>query len=155
MLDQPDKPRIAIFPPLLMALGFLTTVGLHWLWPLPIPSKSVAFWIGVVVSVLGVGLAAWGRITLVKGGTNVSPLKPTTAIVLAGPYRFTRNPLYMGGMTLLLGLSLAIGTWWGFVVIVPVFYILHHCVILREEQYLERKFGDSYVRYRSAVRRYL
>jgi protein-S-isoprenylcysteine O-methyltransferase Ste14 len=115
----------------------------------------VALAIGIFMCILGVGLAAWGRITLVKGGTNVSPLKPTTAIVTAGPFRFTRNPLYVGVMTLLLGLSLALGTWWGLIVIVPLLLILHHGVVLREEAYLERKFGESYLKYQSEVRRYL
>jgi protein-S-isoprenylcysteine O-methyltransferase Ste14 len=155
MQDQPDSPGVAIFPPLLMGLALLAVGVLHWLWPLPISTRPVALAFGIVLSILGVGLAAWGHRTLVKGGTNVSPLKPTTAIVIAGPFRFTRNPLYAGVMTLLLGLSLAIGTWWGFVVIVPVLFILHHGVILREERYLERKFGESYVRYKSMVRRYL
>jgi protein-S-isoprenylcysteine O-methyltransferase Ste14 len=91
----------------------------------------------------------------VKSGTNVNPLKPTTAIVTGGPFRFTRNPLHIGVMNLLVGLSLLIGTWWGLVVLIPVFLILHSGVVLRKEAYLERKFGDSYHSYKSAVRRYL
>jgi protein-S-isoprenylcysteine O-methyltransferase Ste14 len=58
-------------------------------------------------------------------------------------------------MTLFTGVSLLIGTWWGIVVLLPVFLILHYGVILREETYLERKFGGSYRSYRAAVRRYL
>jgi hypothetical protein len=115
MQDQPDSPGVVIFPPLLMGLALLAVGTLHWLWPLPISTRPVALAFGIVLGILGVGLAAWGHRTLVKGGTNVSPLKPTTAIVIAGPFRFTRNPLYVGVMTLLLGLSLAMGAWWGFV----------------------------------------
>lgn len=155
MQDQRDSPGVVILPPLLIVLALLVVGALHWLWPLPISTRPVAVAVGIVLSVLGIGLAEWGRRTLVNGGTNVSPLKPTTAIVFAGPFRFTRNPLYVGVMSLFLGLSLAIGTWWGFFVIVPVFFMLHHGVILREERYLERKFGESYVNYKSTVRRYL
>jgi protein-S-isoprenylcysteine O-methyltransferase Ste14 len=155
MQDPSDRPGVAIFPPLLMGLALVVVAALQWLWPLPISVRPVALAIGIFMCILGVGLAAWGRITLVKGGTNVSPLKPTTAIVTAGPFRFTRNPLYVGVLTLLLGLSLALGTWWGLIVIVPLLLILHHGVVLREEAYLERKFGESYLKYKSEVRRYL
>lgn len=155
MQDQTDNPGVVIFPPLLMGLALLVVGALHWFWPLPISMRLVALAIGIVLGLMGVGLMAWGRRTLVKGGTNESPLKPTTAIITTGPFRFTRNPLYIGVITLLLGFSLAIGTWWGFVVIVPVFFILHYGIILREERYLERKFGESYIKYKSTVRRYL
>lgn len=94
-----------------------------------------------------------GQITLVRAGTNVSPLKPTTAIVRS--FRFTRNPLYVGGTALLFGVSLLIGTWWGLIVLVPATLMLHYGVVLREERYLEQKFGESYVKFKSSVRRYL
>jgi protein-S-isoprenylcysteine O-methyltransferase Ste14 len=96
-----------------------------------------------------------GQITLVRAGTNVSPLKPTTAIVTGGSFRFTRNPLYVGGTALLFGVSLLIGTWWGLIVLVPATLMLHYGVVLREERYLEQKFGESYVEFKSSVRRYL
>jgi protein-S-isoprenylcysteine O-methyltransferase Ste14 len=155
MDNQSDRSGVAVFPPLLMALALLVMLMLHWLWPLPVPMRPLAQVLGIVLGILGIAGAVWGRNALVKGGTNVSPLKPTTAIVMSGPYRFTRNPLYVGAMTLLIGLSLIIGTWWGFVVLVPLLPILHFGVILREERYLEQKFGESYLRYKGAVRRYL
>jgi len=58
-------------------------------------------------------------------------------------------------MSLFIGVSLMVGTWWGFIVLVPVFLILHYGVILCEERYLEQKFGDSYLKYKRMVRRYL
>ena len=115
----------------------------------------MAIVLGVALSIFGVGLAACGRMTLTRGGTNVSPLKPTTAIVARGPYRFTRNPLYVGIQSLFIGLSLLLGTWWGFVIEIPAFLILHYGVVLREELYLERKFGHAYLTYKSSARRYL
>jgi protein-S-isoprenylcysteine O-methyltransferase Ste14 len=63
--------------------------------------------------------------------------------------------LYVGAMTLLIGLTLVVGTWWGFVVLVPLLLSLHYGVVLREERYLEQKFGESYLRYKSIVRRYI
>jgi protein-S-isoprenylcysteine O-methyltransferase Ste14 len=155
MENKIDRPGVVILPPVLMVLSLLVALALHRFWPLPIGMRPLAITIGVVLSALGIGSAAWGRITLVKGGTNVSPLKAATAIVAGGPYRFTRNPLYVGVMSLFAGLSLLIGTWWGFVILIPAFLILHYGVVLREERYLERKFGEAYLSYKRTVRRYL
>ena len=114
---------------------------------------AVAF--GAVLCLCGIGIAAWGRGLLVKGDTNVNPYKPTISIITGGPYRFTRNPLYVGLQSLLVGLSLLVGTWWGVIFLVPVFLVLHYGVVLREEAYLERKFGQAYLTYKSTVRRWL
>jgi protein-S-isoprenylcysteine O-methyltransferase Ste14 len=88
-------------------------------------------------------------------GTNVNPALPTTTIVTSGPFRFCRNPLY-GALTLIyLGLTFAFNTWLGMVLLVPLLVIMHFGVVLREERYLEHKFGEAYRLYRSRVRRYL
>ncbi len=92
---------------------------------------------------------------MVAHGTNVNPTLPTTSIVTTGPYRFTRNPLYLGLTMIYLGLTLAINTWWSLLLLVPVLFVMHFDVVLREERYLERKFGDTYRQYRAHVRRYL
>ena len=88
-------------------------------------------------------------------GTNISPLRPTTSVVTTGPFRFSRNPLYVALTLLYLGLTLAFNTWWGIVVLIPLLIIMHYGVVLREERYLEQKFGETYRQYRSQVRRYL
>jgi protein-S-isoprenylcysteine O-methyltransferase Ste14 len=104
---------------------------------------------------LAVGLLIWGRRTLVAGGTNVDPSLPSTVIVTAGPYRFSRNPLYVGLALVYLGLTVALDTWWGIVLLALVLIVMHLGVIQREERYLAQKFGDHYRQYRAAVRRYL
>jgi protein-S-isoprenylcysteine O-methyltransferase Ste14 len=96
-----------------------------------------------------------GRRALLAAETNINPFKPTMSIVTAGPYRFTRNPLYLGVTLIYCGLTLIINTWWCFVFLVPVLLLIHFGVVTREERYLERKFGDSYRQYRARVRRYL
>jgi protein-S-isoprenylcysteine O-methyltransferase Ste14 len=155
MEDQLDRPGVVTFPPLIIGVAFLAVIALHWLFPLQIFMRSLAIVLGTVLAILGVGSAAWGRKIMMQAGTNVSPFKPSTAIVTEGPFRFSRNPLYVGITSLFIGLLLLIGTWWGFVLIVPAELILHYGVILREERYLEQKFGDSYLAYKNAVRRYL
>ena len=72
-----------------------------------------------------------------------------------GPYRFSRNPLYVGLAAASLGLTLALDTWWGIIVLALVLIVMHQGVVQREERYLEQKFGDGYRQYRATVRRYL
>ena len=88
-------------------------------------------------------------------GTNIDPSLPTTAIVQSSPFGYSRNPLYCALTLLYLGLTLAFNTWWGIVVLVPLLIVMHRGVVLREERYLEQKFGETYRQYRSKVRRYL
>ena len=88
-------------------------------------------------------------------GTNINPALPATTIVSSGPFRFSRNPLYLCLTLMYLGLTLAVNTWWGIAVLVPLIIVMHFGVVLREERYLEQKFGESYRQYRSSVRRYL
>ena len=87
--------------------------------------------------------------------TNINPFKPTTSIVSTGPFRFTRNPLYLAMTLIYLGLTLVANTGWCFPLLIPVLLLIHFGVVAREERYLERKFGESYREYRLRVRRYL
>jgi protein-S-isoprenylcysteine O-methyltransferase Ste14 len=128
---------------------------LHLLLPWRIERRPWDAVLGAVLTLFGVVITTWGRITLVKAGTNVNPNQPTIAIVHDGPFRFTRNPLYVGLMSVLMGISLLIGTWWGLAILVTVFLVLHFGQVLLEERYLERKFGPDYLDYKRAVRRYL
>src|SRR5450631_2296204 len=96
MAPNRDHPDIVIFPPVIPASALIAMLLLHWLWPLQIPFRPLTFVLGAIICLLSIGCVAWGRNTLVKVGTNVSPLKPTSGIVTAGPFRFTRNPLYVG-----------------------------------------------------------
>ena len=88
-------------------------------------------------------------------GTNVNPGRPTTAIVTSGPFRFSRNPLYLSLTLLYFGLILAFNTWRGIILLVPLLIIMHFGVVLREERYLEQKFGDEYRDYKARVARYV
>lgn len=154
-MTQADNPGVVVFPPLLYGVAFLTALALHWLWPVSILSHPATLWVGVAVLVLGVALGLWGSVSLRRAGTNISPSQPTIAIVASGPFRLSRNPLYVGLSLDLLGLSLIFNTLWGVVALVPAAVVMHFGIILREERYLEAKFGESYEQYCSVVRRYL
>jgi len=155
MPTELDRPGVLILPPLLVAIGLALMFALQWLWPLPIGDSAIVFWIGIALLILGVGLALWGRNAMREAGTNINPMKPSTAVVISGPFRFTRNPLYIALILLFLGIALVVGTWWGLLVLVPLTLILHYGVIVREECYLEQKFGGPYLEYKAKVRRYL
>jgi protein-S-isoprenylcysteine O-methyltransferase Ste14 len=155
MVTSADSPGVMVRPPLLYGAAFIVVLVLRWFWPLPILGQGVALWLGVVLLALGLAIVIPGRQALQAAGTNINPSLPATAIVTSGPFRFSRNPLYVGLTLLYLGLTLAANAWWGIVLLVPILLIMHWGVVLREERYLEQKFGESYRQYRSKVRRYL
>jgi len=91
-----DHPDVVIFPPVIAASALVVILLLHWLWPLDIFLRPVTFALGATLCALGIGCAAWGQITLVRAGTNVSPLKPTTAIVTGGVVSLYSQPFVRG-----------------------------------------------------------
>lgn len=150
-----DHPNVIILPPLLYAIGLAFGFLLQWLVPRHILSTNARYWIGGAILACGIVLAIWGRRVMEQAGTNVNPMEPTTALVAKGPFRFTRNPLYVSLTLMYVGLALLTNALWVLVLLVPILLVLHYGVVLREERYLEGKFGDAYRSYRSAVRRYL
>jgi len=155
MNDEADNPGVAVFPPLLFLVALIVMLALRYFWPLSIGGRPLTMVLGVVLAALAIAIIAWGRRTMQRGGTNIDPTKPALAIVTDGPFGFTRNPLYVGLMGLFLGIGLIFDTWWSVLALIPVFLILHSGVVLREEAYLERKFGVPYRAYKARVRRYL
>jgi len=149
-----DSPGVVVRPPFLYLGAFLASLVLRWFRPLPIVGGAPR-WLGLVAIVIGFAIVRTGRRTMQAAGTNVNPSMPATTVVTSGPFRFTRNPLYVGLTLVYCGLTLAFDTWWGFILLAPVLATMHLGVVLREERYLERKFGEPYRQYRSRVRRYL
>jgi protein-S-isoprenylcysteine O-methyltransferase Ste14 len=131
-------------------------LALHWLVPLRfLPAAVPARWIGATVFVLALALFAWAIVTVTRAGSNVPTNRPTTTIVASGPYRFTRNPIYLGMVFALIGLAIAFDILWLLLMLVPFALVIRYGVVAREEAYLERRFGDVYRGYRSRVRRWL
>jgi len=155
MDESADHPDIVALPPLLYLAAFLVVLLLRWIRPWPILPPHLVPWVGIGLLLAGLAIGIPGRLALRSAGTSVKPTQPTTAIVMQGPYRFTRNPLYVGLTCFFVGLTLAFDTGWGFVVLVPLLVVMHFGVVRREESYLERKFGEEYRQYRGRVRRYL
>lgn len=153
-----DSPGVLVFPPVLLfgtvLVGVVLGVWLPWRF---MPAFVPGVWariVGAIIVLSGVALARWGRNTMVRAGTNVPPHKPALAIVTTGPFRFTRNPLYLGGTVAYVGLAILLDSAWLLVLLVPMVLVLQWGIILREERYLAAKFGEVYVAYKGRVRRW-
>jgi protein-S-isoprenylcysteine O-methyltransferase Ste14 len=156
MSENATTAQVLIRPPLAWALAVVTGLVLDWLEPLEfVPEDWSAGLLGSVVFVLALALAVWALDTMTRAGTNVPTNRPTTTIVESGPYRFTRNPIYMGMFGGLIGLGIAFDNLWLPLMLVPFALVIRYGVVAREEAYLEREFGDVYRRYRQRVRRWL
>jgi|SRR5262245_30790875 len=156
MADTTDTANVTIKPTIAWPVAVLAGLALDWLMPLPfIPAAVPALWLGALVFVLALALFAWAIATVTRAGSNVPTDRPTTTIVDTGPYRFTRNPIYLAMVLGLIGLAIAFNSFWLLLMLVLFALIIHYGVIAREEAYLERKFGDVYRGYCARVRRWL
>ena len=156
MSDTIDHANVVFPPPLAWALAFVAGLALDWLYPLPfVPMALSRGWLGSGVFAIGFALAIWAVVTIVRAGTRVEPSKPTTTIVENGPYRFTRNPIYIGMFLGQAGLAIGFDNLWMLVMLMPFYLVIRYGVIAREEIYLDGKFGAVYRVYKSRVRRWL
>lgn len=157
MPSTADHAGVRFPPPLLFAAGFLIGWLLHRAWPLwllPDVGSPRHFVAGLLVGIGG-ALAVWGIATFRRARTAVIPHYPASRIVAEGPYRFTRNPMYVGLTLVYAGAALGIGMLWPLVLLPVVLIALTYLVIRREEAYLQRAFGDDYAAYRARVRRWV
>jgi protein-S-isoprenylcysteine O-methyltransferase Ste14 len=153
-----DSAGVLFPPPLLFALPLAGGVWLNARapWPLAVEHRDAALAIGIGAIVAGVAIALAAVLTFNRRGTTVLPaLRPTTAIVATGPYRFTRNPMYVGMALGYLGISAGLNTVWPLLFLPVVLLMVDRLVIRREERYLAAKFGAEYYEYRRRVRRWL
>ena len=156
MADTADSAQVVIHPPLAWGLALIAGLGVNWLVPLPfLPADLPVGWLGAAVFVLAPALGVSAVLTMTKAGSNVPTNRPTTTIVENGPYRFTRNPIYLGMFLGQIGLAIAFNSLWVLMMLVPFAFVIHYGVVAREEAYLGRKFGDAYRGYCSRVRRWL
>jgi protein-S-isoprenylcysteine O-methyltransferase Ste14 len=151
-----DNANAVIRPPIAWALAFIAGVALDRLYPMPfVPASVPGAWVGAAIFAFGFALAIWAIVTIRRAGTRVETNKPTTAIVTSGPYRVTRNPIYIGMLLGQSGLAVGFNSLWLLVTLVPFYFVIRYGVIAREEAYLTHKFGSAYLDYKSRVRRWL
>jgi protein-S-isoprenylcysteine O-methyltransferase Ste14 len=152
---SPDTAQVIVLPPLVYGAAFILGVLLHLVFPLHILPDILARGIGVVCVLVSLPLAMAALRVLSRAHTPVDPMKPTTALVTEGPFRYSRNPSYVALTLLYVGVALLINALWILLLVVPALVVLRYGVIAREEAYLTRKFGEAYRQYTTQVRRWL
>ncbi|MDP2390055.1 MAG: methyltransferase [Acidobacteriota bacterium] len=153
-----DHAGVWIPPPLLFVIPLVVARMLNSRRPwLLVDDHVMALWLlGLVVVLAGVAVGLAGVAVFRDARTTVLPAgRPTTAIVQRGPYRFTRNPMYLAMALAYAGLALLLNTMWALVLLPLVLAVIDRAVIRREERYLTAKFGRPYREYCARVRRWL
>jgi protein-S-isoprenylcysteine O-methyltransferase Ste14 len=148
--------RVRFPPPLVFLSALLGGIALHFAVALAIhTARPALLTLGIAVAAVGVATVASARTWFFRTRQNPAPWTPTPELILRGPYRFTRNPMYVGITTFLVGLGVATNVLW-ITLLAPVALAIVHVIAVRpEEQYLTEKFGDNYTAYRARVRRYI
>jgi protein-S-isoprenylcysteine O-methyltransferase Ste14 len=142
-------------PPLVYLAAIVAGVLLETAWPLPFLPRSWSPWLGALLAVAAVALFFWSAGTFRAAGTPVPGSKPTTAIARTGPYRFSRNPIYLAFSLLQLGIAIWVNGLWLIGTLIAAATVMACVVIPREERYLETRFGAQYLDYKASVRRWL
>ena len=153
-----DNPRVIAFPPLIWAVTVFISLVVHFFvgrLPMSILPRAISLGIGIVLFIIAPLLAIPAMWRMKAAGTNVHPSEPTTTIVRGGPYRFTRNPMYLALTLLQIGVAFVLNDAITFLFAAALALMLHFGVILREERYLEAKFGEEYLALKRSVRRWI
>lgn len=146
-----DSPGVRIPPPAIFLGFFLAGLALRPLIPLHLTG---GMWVAVPLLALAVAIGVWAFVLMLRVRTGIIPHHPATVLVTGGPFRVSRNPLYVSMVLSYLGAA-----WWidvaaALAMLPPAIFVLQRFVIRREEAYLQRRFGDEYRRYRGRVRRW-
>lgn len=150
-----DNSGVRIFPPGV----YLAALGVGVLAHIWLPTYQLALaarWIlGGALLASWAALAIWSFASLRRAGTSINPTRPTTALVIDGPFKLTRNPLYVSLTLGYLGIVVLASLWWALLLLPLVLMFVQRAIIEREESYLQRKFGQEYLTYKAHVRRWV
>ena len=153
--NMQDNAGVIAPPPLIYAGALAVGLLLHRAFPVKFLSRGVARILGAtLIGIAGTVITSAVR-EMRRADTPVNPTEPTRALVVEGPFRFTRNPLYLSLTLLYAGIASFVNTLWAMLLLPVVLIVMNRGVIDREEQYLERKFGEEYVSYKERVRRWI
>ncbi len=155
MTDKKDTPSVIAPPPLIFLSGLILGGIVSWFYPIQMLPGGLAVIFGNLLFLVGIGVIAIIYLQMRKAKTNIEPWKPTTKILDTGFYGYSRNPIYVAMILIYLGVSCFFNFVW-FLAFLPLSWLtIHFGVILREEKYLESKFGDEYLDYKKRVRRWI
>lgn len=157
MNDPIDHANVRVPPPLLysgaLILGLMIDRLLHVTrWD---SYRTLSLYAGGTLVLLGLIVTLWAASSFRRAGTSVRPWESSSALVTAGPYRMTRNPMYVGMTLIYIGLAIALHSIIALLLMIVVGIIMQTQVVAREERYLESRFGEDYRAYKRRVRRWL
>ena len=151
-----DNPGVIGPPPLIVGAFTLASLALdRSINGVPSGRQAKMQVAGMVLAGGAAALAGWAALTMRAAGTSIDPHRPATALVCCGPFRLTRNPLYLSLLAFQAALGLILASPRSLLGLLPAAAVLRYGVIAREERYLARKFGDAYRDYRRSVARWL
>jgi protein-S-isoprenylcysteine O-methyltransferase Ste14 len=155
---RPSHPGVHVPSPFLFVAGFLVALALErWVFSLRFGagSRPTTLLTGWLLLAVGASLVLWAVRTFTRARTTLMPFKPASSLVTGGPFRFSRNPMYVGSTLIYIGLSLLLRMVWPLVLLPLVLTMLFALVVRREERYLAAAFEAEYAEYRRRVRRWL
>ncbi len=150
-----DAPQVRIIPPLVYLAGLVIGFVADLRWPVRFLPDVMAWIFGGILIACGAVLAGSALFRFKRAGTTVRPDRPPSALVIVGPYRFTRNPMYLGLAVTYLGIVIAGQSLWALVLLPAVLIIIQRRAIEPEEAFLKRRFGADYISYMTNVRRWI
>lgn len=150
-----DTPGVIAPPPLIFAVPFALGALPHWLWQLPELPAEIARPLGLALAAFGVVPALLAVIAMLRARTAIEPWHPSTRLVTGGPFRFSRNPIYLSFTLLYAAGALLLNVPAALLLLPAALVAVRRGVIDREERYLERKFGEQYRAYKRRVRRWI
>ena len=152
---SPDNARVIAPAPVIYAICVAVGAVVEYLVPSSLLPFPIGVWVAVALIAIAIGIVIPAYYALARAQTAFDARKSTTRVVTSGPFRFSRNPTYLALSLLHIGVSLALGSSWVLLTVVPAVAVTQWGVIRREERYLETKFGDEYRRYALMVSRWL
>lgn len=157
MAKEQDHPNISpmVHPPIVALMFIVIAYFLARFIPIPFSAPPILRYVGLGFTFIGFLLGIGAFIEFRKAHTTLNPHGSVKQVVTSGIYRFTRNPIYLGFLLMVIGLPLNSGLYWGFLMAPFYMMTMTRLVIEREEAYLEKKFKGQYTSYRSSVRRWL
>ena len=153
--ESKDASGAILPPPVIFAIVLLISYGLQRGQPDESLPDPLRLYLGLALAVVAIVLAGLCIRAFWRQKTSVDPYKPVTALVVEGPFQFSRNPMYIALTLLYLGIAIYFGLVWALLLLPFALATIHYGVIIREESYLERKFGEDYLAYKSRVRRWI
>lgn len=142
----------------IFGIPFLISLVLQWAIPLSVPQgilRLVFIPVGAILFILGIAFVVLARREFAHYGQSTEPGNPTSKIVMTGVFSISRNPLYLGIVSTLSGIALALNFLWVLVLLIPAILLCQYVLIAPEERYLRNKFGEEYLAYTNSIRRWL